>query len=248
MNGKEGIRFWIWDLSNVRLRIRQVLIPVTFSPEFPDFFLRDYLKDRVYSGRKESLEVLEDAIRLEVQNIPVTMCENVVEHFRIRIQPSIDSLSIHRFDSYPSMPEANIRKISYSKPDTLFSIHFRSIISFFECHLIKKISLPIDCHWFSQYFQNWDRKESELRYGTSVRETSKQDTTFGANRTQICKPVPELCYFQKGRNFVPHPVSRNYPDECWSKVSWGTREHSEGKNSEEYTNYMQTCKGIVEIQ
>ena len=91
-----------------------------------------------------------------------------------------------RASSAASMPEANIWRNSYSKPGTLSFIQLHSALTFrITFHLIKKNwpphRLSLTLAVFPKSGKN--RKESELRFGTSVRETSKQYATLAANRT-----------------------------------------------------------------
>ena len=48
----------------------------------PDYFLRGYLKDRVYEN---NLQTREDIIRKEIRRIPKEMLNSVVENFNVRV-------------------------------------------------------------------------------------------------------------------------------------------------------------------
>ncbi|CAI6355622.1 unnamed protein product [Macrosiphum euphorbiae] len=47
-----------------------------------DFFLWDYLKEKVFKHRPHTLEELKTRIREEIASIPVDMCQKVVENFK----------------------------------------------------------------------------------------------------------------------------------------------------------------------
>ena len=68
-----------------------------YSPDLNpcDFFLWGYLKDRVYRSGPNSLEALETAIREEIDNIPLQMCQTVMQAFRDSLQTCIDVRGEH---------------------------------------------------------------------------------------------------------------------------------------------------------
>jgi hypothetical protein len=64
------------------------------SPDLtpPDFFLWDYLRDNVYNTNPQSIEILKDRIREEINNIPIVMCKNVCDDVSKRLEECINRL------------------------------------------------------------------------------------------------------------------------------------------------------------
>ena len=63
-----------------------------------DYFLWSYLKSLVYNDRPQTLEDLQNAIRTEIANIPLTMLERVDQSFRNRLNGCIDNGGGHLND------------------------------------------------------------------------------------------------------------------------------------------------------
>ena len=63
-----------------------------------DFFLRGYLKSKVYSNCPQSIEQLKDAIRQEITAIPHEMTRRVIDNFRERLRQCIDNNRSHLTD------------------------------------------------------------------------------------------------------------------------------------------------------
>ena len=55
------------------------------------FFLREYLKSKVYSNRPQSIEQLKDAIRQEITAIPHETNRRVIDNFRERLRQFVDN-------------------------------------------------------------------------------------------------------------------------------------------------------------
>ncbi|XP_012946213.1 uncharacterized protein LOC106013905 [Aplysia californica] len=60
-----------------------------------DFFLWGYLKDRIFQNQFENIEIMKQAIRDEVRNIPRKLCLGVIEHFKRRVKRCLESKGGH---------------------------------------------------------------------------------------------------------------------------------------------------------
>ena len=49
----------------------------------PDYFLKEYLKDRVYQDNPQTTEALKENIKREIRWIPEEMLNRVVENFNV---------------------------------------------------------------------------------------------------------------------------------------------------------------------
>ena len=63
-----------------------------------DYFLWGYLKSLVYKDRPQTLEDLQNAIRTEIANIPLSMLERVDQSFQNRLNQFIDNGGGHLKD------------------------------------------------------------------------------------------------------------------------------------------------------
>ena len=62
------------------------------------FFLRGYLKSKVYSNRPQSIEQLKDAIRQEITTIPHELTRRVVDNFREHLWQGVKNNGSHLTD------------------------------------------------------------------------------------------------------------------------------------------------------
>lgn len=60
-----------------------------------DFYLCDYLKDRVYTPPQSNLQKLKTAVIREIRTIRADTCREVVRNFRDRIQHVIEKKGGH---------------------------------------------------------------------------------------------------------------------------------------------------------
>lgn len=63
-----------------------------------DYFLWGYLKSKVYANKPATIQDLKNNIIAEINNIPVSMCENVIENFDHRIDVCKSSRGEHLSD------------------------------------------------------------------------------------------------------------------------------------------------------
>ena len=63
-----------------------------------DFFLRGYLKSKVYINRLRSIEQIKDAIRQEITAIPHEMTRQVIDNFGERLRQCVDNNGSHLID------------------------------------------------------------------------------------------------------------------------------------------------------
>ena len=64
-----------------------------YSPDIspPDFFLWEYLKERVYQNKPRTIEDLQNNIRREIQQIPTETLHRVLANFSKRINHVIEN-------------------------------------------------------------------------------------------------------------------------------------------------------------